>query len=46
MASVLEPCASDALRGRIDTAAIDLSWSEAPWDSAVFGYPVVQISRI
>ena len=46
MASVLEPLASDPLHGRIDTAAIDLSWAEAPWDSAVFGYPVVQISGI
>ena len=46
MGSVAERFESDPLRGSIDTGAIDLGWSEAPWDSAVFGYPVVQISRI
>lgn len=34
------------LCGSIDTAAIGLAWSEAPWDTVVFGYPVVQILRI
>jgi RimJ/RimL family protein N-acetyltransferase len=46
MGSVAERFESDPLRGSIDTGAIGLSWSEAQWDSAVFGYPVVQISRI
>ncbi len=30
----------------VDTPDLLLAWTEAPWDSAVFGYPVLQISRI
>lgn len=32
--------------GSIDTGAIVLEWSEAPWDTALFGEPVLQITRI
>lgn len=30
----------------IDTLNLHLTWSEAPWDSAVFGYPVLQIVNL
>lgn len=46
MGGMAERSAADPLHGRIDTAAIALAWSEAPWDTAVFGHPVVQISHI
>ncbi len=46
MANVAEHLEIDPLRGSIDTGPIGLAWSEAPWDTAIFGYPVVQISRI
>jgi ribosomal protein S18 acetylase RimI-like enzyme len=32
--------------GRIDTPRVLLDWTEAPWDTAIFGYPVLQITRI
>lgn len=38
--------ASLQLHGSLDTAALRLAWSEASWDTAVFGYPVLQISDI
>lgn len=34
------------LTGCIDTPRLHLAWSEAPWDSAVFGYSVLQIDRL
>lgn len=30
----------------IDTPNLLLTWSEAPWDSVIFGYPVLQISQM
>lgn len=33
---------TDCLNGK----ALHLRWSEAPWDEAVLGYPVIQIERI
>jgi ribosomal protein S18 acetylase RimI-like enzyme len=35
-----------ALDGCIDDEALFLAWSEAPWDSAVLGAPVLQITDI
>lgn len=35
-----------AARGEVDTPHLTLSWVEAPWDSAVFGYPVLQINEL
>ena len=35
-----------ALAGCIDTAELRLAWSEAPWDTAVYGYPVLQITEL
>jgi len=32
--------------GRIDTSRLALQWSEAPWDTAIFGSPVFQIENI
>lgn len=32
--------------GAIDTPALRLAWSEAPWDTVIFGYPVLQITDI
>lgn len=32
--------------GFIDTPDLRLKWSEAPWDSELFGFPVLQISQI
>ncbi len=46
MLSGVERFETDPLHGSVDTGVIGLSWSEAPWDSAVFGCPVVQLSRI
>lgn len=46
MTRAAEAVPSDPLHGSIDTAAIRLDWAEAPWDTAVFGYPVVQVARI
>ena len=34
------------LAGCIDTPDLYLTWAEAPWDSVIFGYPVLQISSI
>jgi len=34
------------LQGVLDTPRLFLAWEEAPWDSAIFGAPVLQISRI
>jgi RimJ/RimL family protein N-acetyltransferase len=31
---------------RIDAPSLRMTWSEAPWDSRVCGYPVLQISSI
>lgn len=32
--------------GCLDTGGLFLEWNEAPWDSDVFGFPVLQISRL
>jgi GNAT superfamily N-acetyltransferase len=32
--------------GSIEDDALHLAWSEAPWDTAVFGAPALQITRI
>jgi RimJ/RimL family protein N-acetyltransferase len=32
--------------GRLDTGSLLLEWAEAPWDTAVFGLPVLQINRL
>lgn len=37
---------SGQLEGHLDTKNLLLVWAEAPWDSAVLGYPVLQINRI
>ena len=34
------------LRGSIDTEGLQLEWSEAPWDTAIYGDPVLQVTRI
>lgn len=34
------------MSGRIDEQDLTLAWSEAPWDSRLFGFPVVQIEDI
>ena len=36
----------DGLAGHIDTEGLLLEWVEAPWDTAVFGYPVLQINHV
>jgi len=35
-----------SLSGSIDTAALALQWSEAPWDTAIYGKPVLQITKL
>jgi GNAT superfamily N-acetyltransferase len=35
-----------AVTETIDSPELLLSWSEAPWDSVIFGYPVLQIGRV
>lgn len=37
---------SEVLSGSIDTGGLYLAWAEAPWDSAIFGYPVIQINGV
>jgi len=32
--------------GSIDTGAVHLEWSEASWDTAIFGYPVLQMTSL
>lgn len=32
--------------GALDASGLVLEWSEAPWDSVLFGFPVLQIGRI
>lgn len=34
------------LQGRIDTMNLRLHWVEAYWDSLIFGYPVLQITKL
>ena len=34
------------LSGRIDTENLELAWAEAPWDSKLFGAPVLQIETM
>lgn len=33
-------------RGEINSDSLQLEWSEAPWDTAIYGAPVLQITRI
>lgn len=37
---------SEAIVSRVDTPNLLLEWTEAPWDSAIFRYPVLQIGRM
>ncbi|MDW7773262.1 MAG: GNAT family N-acetyltransferase [Desulfobulbaceae bacterium] len=32
--------------GVVETSGLLLEWTEAPWDTAIYGYPVLQIIRI
>ena len=34
------------MSAQIETTNLLLGWSEVPWDSVIFGYPVLQISHI
>ncbi len=34
------------LRGDVDTDHLQLEWAEAPWDTAIYGDPVLQITRL
>lgn len=34
------------VEGVVDTPDLYLEWTEAPWDTAIFGFPVLQISRM
>lgn len=34
------------LAGIVETPRLSLEWAEAPWDSAIFGFPVLQINRM
>ena len=34
------------LRGSIETKSLQLEWSEAPWDTAIYGDPVLQITGL
>ena len=36
----------DPLRDSLHTSDLHLEWSEAPWDTVIYGYPVLQINRI
>ncbi|MGQ9861661.1 MAG: GNAT family N-acetyltransferase [Thiobacillaceae bacterium] len=36
----------DKIAGVVDTPRLYLEWMETSWDTAVFGFPVLQISRI
>ena len=33
-------------QGVIDSPSLYLEWAETPWDTAVFGFPVLQINRL
>ncbi len=33
------------VRSSIDTDSLQMEWSEAPWDTAIYGAPVLQITR-
>lgn len=44
MSKASEVANSNLLDGCIDTSSIFLAWSEAPWDTEVYGYPVLQIT--
>lgn len=37
---------SDDASGVLEKPSLSLEWTEAPWDSALFGFPVLQIGRI
>lgn len=41
-----EPDRTDDAAGILNTPGLRLAWSEAPWDTAIFGFPVLQISRM
>lgn len=38
------PTSPEDVAGVVDTPGIHLEWAEAPWDSAIFGFPVLQIT--
>ncbi len=40
------PDATSLAAGHIDTPELELAWSEAPWDSVLFGAPVLQINTL
>lgn len=41
-----DPPRRDVAAGAIHTQELALEWAEAPWDTEVFGFPVLQITRI
>ena len=36
----------NGIKGAVDTPSLYLEWSDAPWDSVIFGFPVLQIINI
>ncbi len=36
----------NCLQGRVDTSNLRLHWEEAYWDSMIYGYPVLQITKL
>lgn len=46
MSGMNEMTGTAPLDGKIETDALRVAWAEVPWDTAVFGYPVMQISDI
>lgn len=46
MSGELEVSRGAPLQGAIRSPALELEWSEAPWDTAVYGHPVLQITHM
>lgn len=40
------PAHLESYVGVVDTPSLRLEWSEASWDTAIFGFPVLQITRL
>ena len=40
------PVSHVASSGCIDTSGLQLEWAEAPWDTAIYGFMVLQITRL
>jgi RimJ/RimL family protein N-acetyltransferase len=40
------PASPEDTTGVVDSLSLRLEWAEAPWDSAIFGFPVLQITRM